>query len=81
MQFVNPENQTQWVINIGGSRDNVEDSLGLQIPLFVVVAGILGAYIRYLYLDIKQFKNSYRDQLINFDERYHDVQKTQVQLF
>ena len=75
MLFIDQENQTQWVLNIGGLGESNVNSLGLQIPHYIVVAGVLGAYIRYLYMDIKEFKNSYRDQLINFDERSHDYQR------
>src|SRR5437899_9240245 len=39
----------QWVFNIGSVEGN-DTSNGLQIPLYVIIAGILGAYIRYLYV-------------------------------
>jgi hypothetical protein len=38
----------QWMINIGGVREN-NYKFGLQIPIYVVVFGIIGGYIRYLY--------------------------------
>jgi len=38
----------QWMINIGGVREN-NYKFGLQIPIYVFVFGILGGYIRYLY--------------------------------
>ena len=42
------QGSTQWIINVGGSqRNNYED--GLAIPLYVVVFGIIGGYLRILY--------------------------------
>jgi hypothetical protein len=38
----------EWVINVGGHRDNFY-STGLQIPVSVIVFGLAGSYIRYLY--------------------------------
>jgi hypothetical protein len=38
----------QWMINIGGVREN-NYQFGLQIPIYVFVFGIIGGYIRYLY--------------------------------
>ncbi len=52
-------NQTQWVLNIGGVKDSDTGNLtsgGLQIPIFIIISGILGSYIRYLYIGIKEFK-------------------------
>ena len=53
--FTNAQNQTQWVLSIGGNPNNPNTS-GLLIPIYVIIAGILGAYIRYLYLGIYEFK-------------------------
>ena len=42
-----------WVINIGGTSISPSDtnaySTGLQIPIYVVIFGIVGGYLRYLY--------------------------------
>jgi hypothetical protein len=43
-----------WVINVGGSRTTISIDKyvydgGLQIPVYVVIFGLLGGYIRYLY--------------------------------
>ncbi len=43
-----PQQGGQWVLNIGGSqRDNYLN--GIQIPIFVIVFGIIGGYLRFLY--------------------------------
>ena len=43
-----PETGGQWIINVGGNqRNNYED--GIEIPVYVVVFGIIGGYLRYLY--------------------------------
>jgi hypothetical protein len=60
---------SQWVLNVGGVVDNPK-SLGLQIPLFVIIAGILGAFIRYLYIGITEFKGSFKSKLQKLNESY-----------
>ncbi|MCA9826934.1 MAG: hypothetical protein KC444_00835 [Nitrosopumilus sp.] len=62
----NDGNSTQWVLNIGGVTQT--ESSGIQIPIFVIILGILGAYIRYLYLGIREFKTEMGKMLINFDK-------------
>jgi len=48
---------TEWVVNVGGSQtDNY--SKGLQIPFYVVVLGIAGGYLRYLYKAAFKLKES-----------------------
>jgi hypothetical protein len=69
--FTNSQNQTQWVLNIGGDPSNPNTS-GLQIPIYVIIAGILGAYIRYLYIGIGEFKESFKQKLSKFEESYRD---------
>lgn len=43
----------QWAINIGGTSKGPFDTLpyttGIQIPIYVVIFGIAGGYLRYLY--------------------------------
>jgi hypothetical protein len=39
---------TEWMINIGGVQDD-EYSAGIQVPVNVVIFGIGGAYLRFLY--------------------------------
>jgi F5/8 type C domain len=46
--ITNGTTQTQWVMNIGGSSENGFKS-GIQIPTYILVFGIAGGYIRYLY--------------------------------
>lgn len=41
-------NATQWVIAVGDITEKGE-GIGLQIPIYIIVAGISGAYLRYLY--------------------------------
>ena len=38
----------QWMLNVGGTPRN-SYSEGVQIPVYVVVFGIIGGYLRYLY--------------------------------
>ena len=47
-------NFTGWVINIGSNDE--EKNSGLKIPIFVLVAGNVGAYLRYLYGWIQEKK-------------------------
>jgi hypothetical protein len=41
----------QWMLNIGGHQDN-HFAHGIQIPLSVLVFGLAGGYIRYLYYTV-----------------------------
>jgi hypothetical protein len=40
--------ESTWVINVGGSQETNYTN-GLQIPVYVIVFGVLGGYLRYLY--------------------------------
>jgi hypothetical protein len=40
--------ESTWVINVGGSQETNYTN-GLQIPIYVIVFGVLGGYLRYLY--------------------------------
>jgi hypothetical protein len=64
-------NGTQWVLNIGGVRD--ANSLGIQIPVYIIVLGILGAYVRYLYTGIKEFKLEFRDDLRRYGRNFNRI--------
>lgn len=46
--LVNGTANIQWVINVGGWADNGFKS-GIQIPVYILVFGIAGGYIRYLF--------------------------------
>ncbi len=48
--FVDEKNkpETVWMINLGGTSLN-KYSDGIQIPLYVLVLGVAGGYLRYLY--------------------------------
>jgi len=48
MDQIEPSSSTGWVFNIGGIFDGVGYSGGLSIPVYVVVLGLLGAYLAYL---------------------------------
>jgi len=62
-------NKTQWVLNVGGIFENNNNNpQGLQIPMYIIIAGILGAYIRYLYLGIPEFKTAIQKKLTEFKE-------------
>lgn len=46
--FGRSEQGGQWVFNIGGSQHN-NYSNGIQISVFVVIFGLIGGYLRFLY--------------------------------
>jgi hypothetical protein len=47
----------EWMVNIGGNpRTNYED--GIQIPINVIIFGIAGGYLRYLYQTANFIKNN-----------------------
>lgn len=48
----NPRSGNEWMLNIGGDYIN-NYSFGIQIPLYVVIFGIAGGYLRYLYKTAK----------------------------
>lgn len=45
---VNGTVTSQWVINFGGTADDSYSS-GVQVPTYILIFGIAGGYIRYLY--------------------------------
>lgn len=47
----------EWMINIGGNVRSGYENSGLQIPISVVIFGIIGGYLRYLYHLANYFKN------------------------
>ena len=43
-----PQSSAQWIVNVGGNqRNNYQD--GIAIPVYVVVFGLIGGYLRFLY--------------------------------
>jgi hypothetical protein len=83
-----------WVLSVGGvsnttnantnvttdtNTDDPQDLQGLQIPMYIIIAGIFGAYIRYLYLGIPEFKSSIQKKLAEFKESerrvYYETQQ------
>ena len=54
--IVNGSRNIQWNINVGGTADDNYHS-GIQFPVYILVFGIGGGYIRYLY-DIYQVKKN-----------------------
>lgn len=46
--IVNGSRNIQWAMNVGGNPGNNFGS-GIQIPIYILVFGIAGGYIRYLY--------------------------------
>lgn len=61
------DNSTQWMLNIGGIKSDDSKIGGLQIPIYIIVAGILGAYIRYLYMGIREFREEFFDKISEFE--------------
>jgi hypothetical protein len=66
-------NGTQWVINVGGVKE--ANSTGIQIPVYIIVLGILGAYVRYLYSGIKEFKMEFRDDLRRYGRTFDKIRQ------
>jgi len=67
----------EWVLSIGGIKKEGTAS-GLKIPIYLLVAGNVGAYIRYLYGYIevsKESRKKERDELINLKELYFNHKK------
>jgi hypothetical protein len=73
----------EWMINIGGNSSD-EYTQGIQIPVAIVIFGIGGGYLRYLFSQAdKRFKNSAQaakqeqpnsvDSHVVFQEILHDV--------
>ena len=69
--YIDDENRSQWVFSVGASTKG-ESTIGLQIPFYVIITGVLGAYIRYLYLTTKQTKDELGEHLINLKRLYID---------
>ena len=70
------QNQTQWMLNIGGvEKDESQMQGGLQIPIYIIVAGILGSYIRYLYIGIKEFKDNHFKKISELNIAYINMDK------
>jgi hypothetical protein len=73
-----PIGESSWVLNVGGTQETNYTS-GIQIPVYVIVFGLLGGYLRYLYetattarenieeeyKKIDEFVNSYTPQRLN----------------
>jgi hypothetical protein len=67
-RMLQSNNGTQWVINIGGV--NQVDTLGIQIPIFILVLGTLGSYVRYLYLGIPEVKSRFKKSFRGYQKIY-----------
>jgi len=62
-----PQNVTQWAITVGTMDDKRKS--GFQIPIYIIVAGTVGAYIRYLYSNVKEIKKE-RPELLELKRLY-----------
>ncbi len=65
-RMLQSNNGTQWVLSIGGVDQ--ADTLGIQIPLFIIILGTLGSYVRYLYLGIPEFKSKFRKSFNKYQQ-------------
>jgi hypothetical protein len=61
--------QTQWVLNIGGVTTN-NYSAGVQVPVSVIIFGIAGGYLRFLYFT----STKEREEKLQ-DEPFHESLK------
>jgi len=46
--ILNDTKQTQWYLNVGGNNED-NYKAGIQIPIYILIFGIIGGYVRYLY--------------------------------
>ena len=54
----------QWIVNIGGLKiDNYQS--GIFIPVFVIIFGLIGGYLRYLHRTILQKDNIYHSSYVD----------------
>lgn len=74
----NPNNVTEWVFNIGGVNSS-NNFTGLQIPIYVIIAGVLGAHIRYLYYAAKEFRAQFKKKLEKLTIVYYDHNRIMVE--
>lgn len=63
----NATNTTNYYFVIGG---NGKDKALLEIPYYVIIPGMFGAYIRYLYKEIRLYRMQFRKELIELTNRY-----------
>jgi hypothetical protein len=65
----------EWKINVGGTRENSYDQ-GMQIPIYVIIFGLVGSYIRYLYKTAHLKKSHYALQRVKEDilKKYNNPQ-------
>lgn len=84
IKFIDDTNEeqlrNQWIINIGGIKFNNYQS-GIFIPVFVLIFGLAGGYLRYLHRTILQKDNiehlTYIDEyLFNWNEIPGNLQET-----
>ena len=67
-------NGTQWLIAIGDVTTKGE-SIGLQVPIYLIVAGISGAYLRYIYGYIRGETKTDENSIIKLKELYFNHKK------
>lgn len=51
-----------------GKDRNGKEWFVFQIPYFILIPGLLGAYIRYLYKDVREFKEDLKSDLLSLKE-------------
>jgi hypothetical protein len=69
--------ESEWFINIGGNVGHDKVTGGIQIPVFIVIFGIAGGYLRYLYDIASTWKEEIREDDTLSDER-KDSKKNQA---
>jgi len=67
-------NEKQWVIAIGDVTEKGK-SIGLQVPIYLIVAGILGAYLRYIYGYIRGEAKTEESDIIKLKQFYFTHKK------
>jgi hypothetical protein len=66
-----PEQGGQWVINVGGNQHNNYTD-GIQIPVFVIVFGIIGGYLRFLYDRATVHEKKIKEQFDEIENRLYN---------
>lgn len=62
----------QWVVNIGGVYEN-DYSSGLQIPVFVVIFGLVGGYLRVIYNIARPDLRKDTNNMTDFEKATADI--------
>jgi hypothetical protein len=69
--------ESTWVINVGGTQETNYTN-GLQIPVYVIVFGVLGGYLRYLYDTATTATNKLEEETKEIDQYVNTLTPQQL---